>query len=177
MSLYRICGIILESDYSFPELLSVDRGCADCTFSLQGPRPAAEYEWFHRRVDSEEEVWMLLGKSESEYVLRFPELAEFEVSNDGRSVRCYPAPALPSDTLSHLLIDQVIPLLLTLHGEVVLHSSAVRGPTSAAAFIGKSGSGKSTLPWRSSDSPSFPTMPWWYARLAIICGVSRVTQG
>jgi len=45
----------------------------------------------------------------------------------------------------HLLLDQVIPLFLNKWGRLVLHGSAVCGPSGAIAFVGVTGAGKSTL--------------------------------
>src|SRR5205807_10064457 len=58
---------------------------------------------------------------------------------------CYPVPGTPLETLKHLLLDQVLPLLLSQQGKLVLHASAVAGPGGALAFTGPSGHGKSTL--------------------------------
>jgi len=45
----------------------------------------------------------------------------------------------------HLLLDQVIPVFLNKWGRLVLHGSAVCGPSGAIAFVGATGTGKSTL--------------------------------
>jgi hypothetical protein len=44
-----------------------------------------------------------------------------------------------------LLLDQVLPLVLSWRGQLVLHGSAVLTPKGTIAFVGDSGSGKSTL--------------------------------
>jgi hypothetical protein len=45
----------------------------------------------------------------------------------------------------HLLLDQVLPRVLSLRGTLVLHASVVAGPGGAVGFLGPSGAGKSTL--------------------------------
>jgi hypothetical protein len=47
--------------------------------------------------------------------------------------------------LRHLFLDQVMPLLLSMAGEHVLHASAAEYGGRAVAFVGESGAGKSTL--------------------------------
>ena len=79
------------------------------------------------------------------YLLRFPELADFEVSADGRAVRCHPAPGTAEPTYWQLYRNQVAPLMLGLQGALVLHASAVELEGAAVAFVGPSGAGKSTL--------------------------------
>jgi hypothetical protein len=49
------------------------------------------------------------------------------------------------ETIRHLLLDQVIPLVLSVRGRLVLHASAVVVPRGAIAFLGETGQGKSTL--------------------------------
>jgi hypothetical protein len=78
-------------------------------------------------------------------LLRFHQLADFEVSTDGASIACQPLPGVPAVTLRHLLLDQVAPLVMSLRGRLVLHASAVSTPRGAVAFAGETGQGKSTL--------------------------------
>ena len=79
------------------------------------------------------------------YLLRFPELADFEVSADGFIVQGWPAPGVPSPTVEHLYLNQVMPLALSRQGKLVLHGSAVDIGGQGVAFLGDSGRGKSTL--------------------------------
>ncbi|HKS96499.1 MAG TPA: hypothetical protein VJV74_10250, partial [Terriglobia bacterium] len=60
-------------------------------------------------------------------------------------MRCRPRKAIPLDTVRHLFLDQVFPLLLSKRGRLVLHASAVLIPGGAIAFLGETGQGKSTL--------------------------------
>ena len=57
----------------------------------------------------------------------------------------WPYPGVSSETLRHLLLDKVVPLVLGQRGELVLHAGAVTSGDHAVAFMGPSGSGKSTL--------------------------------
>lgn len=52
---------------------------------------------------------------------------------------------LAPDMEQHLLLDHVLPLLLTLRGQVVLHGAVVCLGGRAAVLVGPSGAGKSTL--------------------------------
>src|SRR5204863_5999283 len=76
---------------------------------------------------------------------RFPDLALFTLSFDGRSMAVHGLNTTPGETIRHLFLDQVLPLCFSLHGELVLHAAAVSTPAGAAAFVGDTGSGKSTL--------------------------------
>ncbi|MES2785447.1 MAG: hypothetical protein V4684_08285 [Pseudomonadota bacterium] len=78
-------------------------------------------------------------------MLRFPSLADFEVSGDGTMVQVWPAEGLSAPTLEHLYLNQVLPLALSRQGKLVLHGSAISLSLGAVAFLGRSGRGKSTL--------------------------------
>ncbi|ROZ66374.1 hypothetical protein [Ramlibacter sp. WS9] len=89
--------------------------------------------------------WTLFYRRPTHYLLRFPGLGDFEVSQDGRAVQSWPAPGVPSPTVEHLYLNQVLPLALSRQGKLVLHASAVEVGNQCLVFLGESGRGKSTL--------------------------------
>lgn len=93
----------------------------------------------------EQTVWTLFYRQSTAYLLRFPDFADFSVSLDGQEVDCWPCPLTPPDTVSHLYLNQVLPLALSRQGRLVLHGSAVTLNGYSMAFLGRSGKGKSTL--------------------------------
>lgn len=92
-----------------------------------------------------EENQISVLRSGPDYLLRFLGLAEFRISADAGQVEAMPHPGCNQETLTHLLLDQVLPRVLGHRGQVVLHGGAVRVGEGAVAFLGVSGSGKSTL--------------------------------
>jgi hypothetical protein len=100
---------------------------------------------FHRYTLDDGTVWTEFYRSDTGYLLRFPDLADFEVSADGRSVVGYPAPGTDDSTVEHLYINQLVPLALSRQGQPAFHASVVTMPGGAVAFLGKAGMGKSTL--------------------------------
>jgi hypothetical protein len=74
-----------------------------------------------------------------------PGLATVLIEDEGRTITLRPYRELPERTLQHLLIDQVLPRVLTHRGRLVLHAGCVATPRGAVAFLGESGAGKSTL--------------------------------
>lgn len=100
---------------------------------------------FHQWAFPDGTLWTQFFRKGAGYLLRFPELADFEVSADGRSVKGWPAPGATSPTVEHLYLNQVLPLALSRQGELVLHGSAVDIGGQGVAFLGESGRGKSTL--------------------------------
>ena len=100
---------------------------------------------FHTWRFADGTLWMLFFRSGGDYFLRFPGLADFEVSATGLDVQGWPAPGVDTATVRHLYLNQVRPLALSRQGKLVLHASAVAFGSGCAAFIGESGRGKSTL--------------------------------
>lgn len=102
-------------------------------------------EPFHRWVLPNGAVWTAFFRSSKGYLLRFPQLADFEVNFDGHTVVCFPAPDVTRETAQHLYLNQVLPLALSMQGKLVFHGSAVEVGEAAVAFVAESGRGKSTL--------------------------------
>jgi len=100
---------------------------------------------FHQWAFPDGTLWTQFFRQGAGYLLRFPDLADFEVSADGARVLGYPAPGVTSATVEHLYLNQVLPLALSRQGKLVLHGSAVDIAGQGVAFLGESGRGKSTL--------------------------------
>jgi len=100
---------------------------------------------FHEWTSPDGSPWLSFYRQDTNYLLRFAGLADFEVSTDGRDVRCWPAPNVSDETIRHLHLNQVTPLALSRQGRLVFHASAVAIDECAIAFAGTSGRGKSTL--------------------------------
>ena len=90
-------------------------------------------------------LWTRFYRTGEGYLLRFPDLGDFDVSADGRAVRAWPVPGISEYTMQHLYLNQVLPLALSKQGKIVFHASAVDTGNGAIAFLGESGRGKSTL--------------------------------
>jgi hypothetical protein len=100
---------------------------------------------FHEWRFPDGSVWTQFYRSGTDYLLRFPELADFSISADGHKIHCTPAPDTGNETSHHLYLNQVLPLALSKQGKLIFHASAVDIDGAAVAFVGESGRGKSTL--------------------------------
>ncbi len=89
--------------------------------------------------------WLSLVKSGNDYVLKFHGLADFFIRDAAAEILCQPKAETPEETVRHLLLDQVLPLVVNLRGGEALHASAVSTASGAVAFAGSTRSGKSTL--------------------------------
>ena len=147
--LYVIAGRTLESNVPLPELPASAAGDPVIRFTLLGgtasiPRSAA---WFQIvGSESDDSAHLRIAEGDSEYLLQFPKFATFTLSRDGSCIRCYPLRNVPAETLRHLLLDQVVPLALTLdETHAIIHGGAVVIDGKAVGIMGFSGAGKSTL--------------------------------
>lgn len=100
---------------------------------------------FHTWTIADGTLWTEFYRSEGAYLLRFPGLADFQVTATGDDITCFPTPDSTRATVEHLYLNQVLPLALSRQGKLVFHASAVELDGGAVAFIAESGRGKSTL--------------------------------
>jgi hypothetical protein len=100
---------------------------------------------FHRYTFEDGSVWTEFYRKNAGYLLRFPGLADFEVSADGLEITAHPTDIADETTVEHLYINQVVPLALSRQGRPTFHASVITVQNGAVAFLGKTGMGKSTL--------------------------------
>jgi hypothetical protein len=146
MPRYRLYGMTVESEVALPASRSAPDSTVDCRVGVTTVMKRPAGDWFHHWRIPPDPPSVMFGRMAGGYVLRMPDLADFEVTAGGDAVRAYPAPALPRRTLEHLVIDQVLPLALSMRRELLLHASVVHLPgLGGVAITGQSGRGKSTL--------------------------------
>ena len=143
---YRWCHLSIRSDFELPELpggaggiewrITLEAGC---------PPDRAGREWFHQWAFPDGREWVAFARDRGGYLLRFPELADFDVVPAARTIGCHSQPSTPLHTLRHLLLDQVLPLVAGDPNRLAVHGSAVATTRGAVAFLGDPGDGKSTL--------------------------------
>jgi hypothetical protein len=109
---------------------------------LQEPLDSAPYDRWPCPTGSD---YLLFYRTSDRYILRFSQIADFEIAEDGLRVACTPVPDIPEAITENLYLNQVLPLILSSKGKLVLHGSAVDAGGSAIAFLGASRRGKSTL--------------------------------
>ena len=158
MRAYRWCGLTIVTDIEFPELAETTADAAAPVLSkLASPRQwqlrrregraprRAGRRWFHRWRFPDGRRWVAFARDRVGHVLRFPGLVDFDVRSADQVIDCYPQPGTPENTLRHLALDQVLPLIVGTPDSIALHGSVIGTPAGAVAFLGQSGLGKSTL--------------------------------
>lgn len=145
---YQLHGVIVGSEIALPGVRRSTAGSRpSIAISIDGARADERFDAFHHwRIKGTRGPWLSIARRGGGYALRFPDLADFDVSGAGDRIVCRPKPRLPASTLQHLLLDQVLPLALSQSGHLVLHASAAHIPRlGCIALVGPTGSGKSTL--------------------------------
>jgi hypothetical protein len=146
--LYRVFDSVLTSDWPLPELPPAE-GAARAAIAIE--RGAAPFDdrdvvWFREWRVPDEEPWLTAARLRAGgYIVRVPDLADFLIDDAGTRVRVVGRADTPDDTLRHLFLDHILPLVMTNRGELVLHASGVLLAQGAVLFIARSGSGKSTI--------------------------------
>ncbi|MCC9077932.1 hypothetical protein FKZ61_017690 [Litorilinea aerophila] len=147
MFAYQICGYTFYCTFPLRELIPGDDTSPLFRVELGNNPPdlASPAQRLNEWYDPDGSVWLAFGRLADGYLLHFSDLARFTLSADARVIRCYPDSDCPPETLRHLLLNQVIPLVLAHQGQLVLHGAACAISGRAVAFVGRTGMGKSTL--------------------------------
>lgn len=145
--LYQLYGLVIASDNLFPGETFIGKREVDVQVrQISSCKPClSPANWFMNWTLPGGEKWLSCAKTDEGYLLRFNELADFTIDRIGSEIACMPGTGIPEDTIQHLLLDQVIPLVINLRGGEALHASAILTSHGVVAFAGPAGSGKSTI--------------------------------
>jgi hypothetical protein len=147
-SRYRVYAMTIESELALHELddaRASDAAPVDVRLSVdRTPQAASPSRWVHDWIGANGNRWLSFAREDGGYLLRFHGLTDFHIDAIGARV-VVDASATPHETLSHLVLDHVLPLVLNVRGRDALHATAVLAPRGVCAFLGETGSGKSTL--------------------------------
>lgn len=146
---YAFADLQVVSAVALPELLAAPAGRSPGADRVlvrwTATAPIRDVTWFHQWDDDNSDVWARFGAMDSRYVVEFPEAGAFVISADADEVEAQLHPDVPMVTARHLLLNQVLPLVLSRRRPLVLHAGAVSIHGGVVAFVGPTGAGKSTL--------------------------------
>ena len=150
MTRYRAFGLTIASAI---ELLGVppDAASPDITMA-SAPVPLPSVDWFEIWPAERAAPRVRGARVPGGYVVKYDGSSAFHVSSAGDAIIVDPADCDPG-MLRHRLLDQVLPLALSLRC-AVLHASVVSAGGLGHAFIGPAGAGKSSLARAWADSGS-----------------------
>lgn len=110
----------------------------------QAPEQAEPAEWIVTH-EWEGAPFLCVGRVGSRYLLRAPGLADYWMTEDGRSVDVVASPESSRAHVQEVYEQLIVPGIDQLAGTPAIHASAVAHPHGTLAFLGPSGAGKSTL--------------------------------
>ena len=143
MPTYRLYGRRLRSDAPLPELPEDgDGGAAALSFTRRLPSVPGG-RWFDIWHEPDGTPWVRAQRVPDGYHVQYADTADFRIDAARHAIEGAPTEC-SEDMFRHFLVDQVVPLMLSLRG-LVVHASAVVDGGAMAAFAGPGGSGKSTL--------------------------------
>lgn len=103
-------------------------------------------EWLHHWTAPDQSVTLSFARDDDTLFLKFPEMACFAMSLNGRLVTSYAMAGLAPATVRHLLLDQVLPRLFAhFYSDTVFHASFLSINGKGVCFLADSGWGKSTM--------------------------------
>ena len=100
-----------------------------------------DWEW---RVPTGE-IFLSVASEGDRVHLRFPDVLDVEFRLHEGLIELFPADEVLDATIRHLVLDHVLPRLVSHQGRLVLHAAGVADADRAILFLGPTGAGKSTL--------------------------------
>ena len=145
MKTYNLYKSNIESEIELSKNQSNSKRQIDFTIKEVKKSPIFNnFEWF-KRFHYKKRLWMSYAKKGNEFGIRFHSFADFRINLKKNEINFHKRKSTDNNTIRHLLIDQVIPLALSLQSKTLVHSSSVKIGNSAVSFQAPSGSGKSTI--------------------------------
>lgn len=139
---YRVHGLVLVSPTALP-LPQIENDAVDVRYRV-GLVAEALAPVVHRRTDDPDDPWVVERWHGGRLLVEFPGWATFEVGRD--EVVLVADESGDPDLVVHLLLDHVLPRVVALRGDLMLHGAGAVGPSGRGhVLLGVTGTGKSTL--------------------------------
>jgi hypothetical protein len=142
---YEIHGLVLDSSVPLPvDVASPEPSSSDRVRFRRSLRARPSVPALSIRADCPEAPWAIERWYPGYAIVEFPGWATFEVRPHEIALIEQVVP--DDDLVSHLLLDHVVPRVVAIRGDLMLHAAGVVGPSGFAhMFMGPTGTGKSTL--------------------------------
>lgn len=141
---YSFCNTTVRADSPFPELVRVDADSAAFTLLSVRPDFAASVQQLDWTIP-DSNIRVLRDPSARYWCLEFSTVTKFYYEVDRNTVWSDVQGDCDAATIRHYLLDQVLPRVLSYHGQLMLHSSVIAVGDGAVAFMASTGVGKSSL--------------------------------
>ena len=137
----RLHGLVLASGTELP-VAPLAPTAFDIKYGVALGEPLSRSAY--ARSDNPSDPWAIEHWTGSSVIVEFPQRATFELNRTEILLRRDETG--DADLTAHLLLDHVIPRVISLRGDLMLHAAGAVGPSGLAhLFLGRAGAGKSTL--------------------------------
>ena len=140
-AVYAVAAMSVRSDLVLPGRVLTEALATDCSVQVVQHLDQPPTAW----LPSNGDITWWEARSETGWWLRVDGVATVHVAPDDRVIEVQPDPDGHLDVVAELVVNAVIPTLLGLIGNVVIHATAVNLAGRAVAFAGASMAGKSSM--------------------------------
>lgn len=152
---YRYADRVVAATLDLPELPECPTPAAVAFHVGLGrcdARDEAAPTWQHDFLDPLGAISLTCAREGGSFRLQFPGLVQALATPSGE-ITLEASSAASTNTIRHVLLDQILPRLLAQQGELVLHGAAITPIDGrAVVLLGDSGMGKSTLSGASAQA-------------------------
>ena len=144
---YKYFDFVVASGIPLPELPLAEGELPLFDVRKVGNRPEwlerSDWDWNWQEPGGE--IFLSVAREVDRVLLRFPDVLDVEYRMADSLIELFPAKEVLDATIRHLVLDHVLPRLVSYQGRFVLHASGVADSECTILFLGPTGAGKSTL--------------------------------
>ncbi len=142
---YKVYGEHLASEIELGVLEPSEPAAGAWTVRVSSVAVPGNVAWYHTIAGDDEDGMLRYGEADGFHYMEISGFPTVRISTVAREIVAMARGPVSSETLTHVVVDQALPLSIAHSRRIVLHASCVARGELAMAFAGPSGSGKSTL--------------------------------
>lgn len=143
---YRVYGEPLASEIELDMLDPSEPAAGGWSFRVGREESEPEgIDWYHTIAGGDEDGAVRYGGAGEFHFVKIRGLPTVRIASAAREIVAFAPAPVARETMTHVVVDQALPLAIAHSRRIVLHASCVARDGAAIAFVGPSGSGKSTL--------------------------------
>lgn len=145
---YKVYGEPLSSEIEL-DMLEASEPSAPAgggwSFRIVVGREPEAIDWYHAIAGDDGDGVLRYGRAGEFHFVEIRGLPTVRIAAAAREIVAFAPVPVARETMTHVVVDQALPLAIAHSRRIVLHASCVVRDGVALAFVGPSGSGKSTL--------------------------------
>ena len=145
--LYKYFDFVVASGIPLPELPLTEGELPLFEIRKVEDRPdwsdRSDWDWNWQMPTGD--TFLSVAREVDRVLLRFPGVLDVEYRTSDGLIELFPAEEMLDATIRHLVLDHVLPRLVSFQGRLVLHAAGVADSEGSILFLGPTGAGKSTL--------------------------------